>query len=86
MNDDMLALAARVEARHGFDNSLDVEIEVALFEPGGIAVSARPNAFGTKVIYTYVDGTQATYWAEEWTADRADAAASLRARASMGGE
>lgn len=79
--EEMLALAERVAGGKGLDNALDVEIEVALFEPGEAAASARANAAGTKVIYTYTDGTQRTHWAEEWTAIRGEAALTLRSRA-----
>ena len=78
---ELLALADRVAGGNGLDNALDVLIEVALFEPGEGCLSARANAAGTKVIYSYVDGTQKTHWAEEWTAIRSEAAASLRSAA-----
>lgn len=76
-------LASRVEAGRGTDNALDVLIEVALFEPDEEYVSARPNAAGTKVIYTLHGGIERTYWAQEWTADRKDAASALRSRALL---
>lgn len=48
-------------------NELDVQIEVALFEPDDVFVSARPNMAGTKVIYTHPDGLERTYWAPDWS-------------------
>lgn len=71
----LAALAARVAAMHGFgDNSLDVLIEVALFQPDHQATSIRANAAGTKVILTAPDGDETTYWPFDWTMERERAA------------
>lgn len=77
----LIALAERVESGAGSNNELDVLVEVALFTPSENCVSIRPNNAGSKVIYSYVDGTDATYRAEDWTMDRFGTAQSLRARA-----
>lgn len=74
-------LAERCEAGAGFDLSLEILIEVTMFEPDGEFVSIRPNAAGTKVICTRADGSEATFAADDWTIDRADTAALLRTRA-----
>jgi hypothetical protein len=83
---ELLALAERCEKGSGRNNALDVAVEVALFEPDALTVSARPNAAGSKVIFSDINGKDATYWAQEWTDDRPGTAAALRARAAtMGG-
>lgn len=64
---DLSALIERVEALTGQSNDLDVEIEIALFNPD---VSVRANAAGTKVIYTKRDGSEATHLAWDWTMTR----------------
>jgi len=80
-SEEMLALAESVASGKSLDNALDVLIEVALFEPSKGWAGVRANDAGTKVIYSDMNGAQRTYWAEEWTADRAGAAELLRARA-----
>ena len=84
---DLRALADRVERLTGpANNTLDVEIEVALYRPGSVYSAVRANAAGTKVIYTDKAGNSVTCWADEWTGlvRRAATAAALRARADMG--
>lgn len=76
-------LADRCEAASGADNALDVLIEVAMFEPDDFWRAVRPNAAGTKVIYTNVNGTDVTCWAHDWTITdrrRRETAAALRAK------
>lgn len=78
---EMLELAERVEALKGrSDNAVDVLCEVALFDPSENCIGCRANNAGTKVVYSYVDGTEATYRAEDWTMDPMTTAAALRAR------
>lgn len=72
------ALAKRVDGGSGPDNSLDVLIDVALFEADEAFVSCRSNSAGTKVIFTDHDGKQHTHWAQEWTGNRAYASGVLR--------
>lgn len=88
-------LAERVEKLEGPDNNIDVQVEVAMFRPDDGYIAARPNAAGTKVIYTTVDGRDETFRAQDWTmgCTRVSTAATLRAlsalgqsRSSMGGE
>lgn len=74
------ALARRCEEGNGADNALDVEIEIALFEPDQDWSSIRANSAGTKVICAAPDGSEKTFWAVDWTMDRRAAAASLRVR------
>lgn len=85
---DLMELASRVEAGEGYDNSQDVEIEVALFQADHLYSAARANAAGTRVIYTrQSDGGQETCWAPDWTggpAVRGRTAALIRARAHQG--
>jgi hypothetical protein len=83
----LLELADRVEAARGFDNAIDVECEIALFEPDDFELAIRPNAAGTKIIVTIKDGPERTFIARDYTisaAARKQTAASLRAIASMG--
>lgn len=79
-------LAARCVNGAGLDNALDVEIEVALFEPEEDWIAIRPNDAGTKVIVTDAGGKDHTYWAEDWTRERNKTAAIIRAHACNLGE
>lgn len=84
--EELIALAERVEAMKGFgNNSIDVLIECALYQPGTVYTAIRANNAGTKVIYTDAAGNDVTCWAEGWTTAnrRAATCASLRARAAM---
>lgn len=81
----LLALASEVEAERGFNNSLDVQCEIALFEQNDAERSIRSNAAGTKVIVTMTDGRDRTYLARDYTISagaRNITAAALRALAS----
>lgn len=49
------------------DNALDVQVEVALFEPCGEMAAIRANSAGTKVIYTDHLGREYTHWAPDWS-------------------
>ena len=83
---DKATLAERIEGLGPMsDNSLDVEIEVALFEPNPRALSIRPNNAGTKVIHTSATGEESTHWARDWTVskNRKSTIAALRAHAAM---
>lgn len=75
-------LAERCDKPGGADNALDVEIEIALFQPDELYLAVRANAAGTKVIYTDHGGNEATHWARDWTMDRPAAADALRAMIS----
>lgn len=84
----LLLLAEKVEGLGALgDNALDVQVEIALFEPYGIFTSVRANAAGTKVIYTVGDGKEVTHWAADWTVkDQRDETVRLlrlEARAAM---
>ena len=61
MHDDLIE---RLEKATGTDNELDIAIEIALFNPD---VAVRPNAAGTKLIYTKRDGSEVTHWADDYT-------------------
>jgi hypothetical protein len=81
---DLRNLATHIEALTTASNTLDVLVEVALFERDARTVAVRPNAAGTKVIYTTAIGSEQTHWAYDWTitaAARAKTVAGLRARA-----
>lgn len=82
-NNDLLALADLVAGSVLADNSLDVQVEIALFEPEHDYTAVRANAAGSKVIYTRADGSESTFWAHDWTArwNRESTVAALRARA-----
>lgn len=62
-------LTARLDAGET-SNELDIAVEIALFEPDDIYLSVRPNAAGTKVIYTKRDSSEVTHWANDWTMER----------------
>lgn len=64
---DLATLLERVRACTGPDNALDMEIEMALFEPDHKHVSLGANAAGTKLIYKRADGRQETFWAADYT-------------------
>lgn len=77
------ALAEKVAKTKRSCNALDVQIEIALFEPDAAYSAIRANSAGTKVIYTTPAGQDTTYRARDWTADRAVTLAVLRARATV---
>lgn len=85
--EDLLALADRVEAiRSGFDNAIDVQCEIALFNPDDCELAIRPNAAGSKVIVTINGGPDRTFIAGDYTisaAARRNTVARLRARAKV---
>lgn len=60
-------LVGRVEAATACDNALDIEIDIALFEPDALHKSVRANAAGTKLVYTRHDGSTNTHWAFDHT-------------------
>jgi len=76
-----VALATKVAKTKRSCNALDVQIEIALFEPDEESASIRANAAGTKVIVTSPAGKDTTYRARDWTMDRAVTLAVLRSRA-----
>uniref|UniRef100_A0A193SBF1 Uncharacterized protein n=1 Tax=biofilter metagenome TaxID=1070537 RepID=A0A193SBF1_9ZZZZ len=79
----MTSLIDRLSRLDGPCNRTDVLIEVALFKANNIYRSIRANAAGTKVIYTKRDGTQETYWAQDYTLTperRAESIELLRAK------
>lgn len=81
--EQLLALAERVDAT-GPDNSLDVEVEIALFKPDWRWSAIRANAAGSKVIVTSsISGRETTYRAWDWTLAPEKTAASLRAIAAQ---
>lgn len=83
-DDSLRDLIERVEAGET-GNALDVLIEVALFHPGEMWRSARPNDAGTKIVFTNVDGDSCTCWAGDWTERPETTLASLRAHMGTGG-
>lgn len=48
-------------------NELDVAIEVATFKPFEMWVAVRPNAAGTKLIFTADNGKEETFRAHDWS-------------------
>lgn len=61
-------------------NELDMAIEIALFDPD---VSVRPNAAGTKLIYTKRSGKEATFMAADWSMQGERARTIMRLRAAL---
>lgn len=92
MSAELLALAAKIEAETGCCNRLDVQAEIALFEPDDRWAAIRANDAGTKTICTAPDGSERTFWARDFTisaAARRNTAAALRSlgeRKTGGGE
>lgn len=62
-------LIARVEKGRDLSNALDIEIEIALFQPDEVYASVAPNHAGTKVVYTRHSGKTNTFWAMDHTLD-----------------
>ena len=83
--DQQADLLRELETGTGTDNALDVRIEIALFEPDETWGAVRSNSAGTKVIYTRHDGTEKTFWAAEWTLDRKNTAAIMKAKEQQHG-
>lgn len=71
---DLSSLIARLEKADTGSNELDMAIEIALSGPG---VSVRPNAAGTKLVYTTRSGKQSTHWAGDHTLTQERRAKSL---------
>lgn len=61
----------RVRKAKSTSNALDIEIEIALFEPDRRYASVKTNAAGTKLIYTTHDGKPETFWAPDHTLNSA---------------
>lgn len=83
---EIVRLAAEVEAARGFDNSLDIRCEIALFEPDDSELAIRPNAAGTKVVVTIAGVGDRSFLARDYTISagaRRNTAAALRARAAQ---
>jgi len=75
-------LQERLARTRGPDNSVDIEIDVALFEPDEHHSAVRANSAGTKLVYAKRGGGTDTFWARDWTltqASRNEAAALLAA-------
>lgn len=83
---DLLALADLVEGvEGGFDNAIDVQCEIALFEPDDCELAIRANAAGSKVIVTINRGPDRAFIARDFTlgaAARRKTATRLRALAT----
>lgn len=68
---DLASLLEKVRSAKAGSNVLDMEIEIALFKPDGLHTSVRPNAAGTKLVYTRQDGGTDTHWAADHTLNAA---------------
>lgn len=86
----LLALASKVDAARGMSNEIDVQVEIALFEPNELELAIRANDAGTKVVLTIDGGKERTCWARDWTISanqRRETSAALRSLALQpGGE
>lgn len=80
---DIASLLERVEKATGPDNALDIAIEIALFKPNSTFTSVRPNAAGTKLIYTRPDGYEQTFWAYDYTLNAKSKAVALKRLRSL---
>lgn len=61
-------------------NEIDIAVALALFVPDQECKSIRANHAGTKVIYTFRDGSEQTCWARDWSLYPKDTLAILRAQ------
>lgn len=64
---DLAELIEKVKRCRKSSNDLDMEIDLALFEPDGLHTSVRPNDAGTKLVYTRTGGETSTFLANDWT-------------------
>ena len=74
---DLKSIADRLEGATGPDNALDMAVEIALFKPDREHVAVRPNAAGTKLIYTTRSGGEHTFWANDYTLNAESRASTL---------
>lgn len=79
MPETITSLIEKLEAGKR-SNEIDIAIELATFVPDEVCKSVRVNNAGTKVIYSYRDGTEQTCWARDWSLYPKDTLAILRAR------
>lgn len=63
----MRDLIEKLEALTEPSNAIDIQIEIALFEPDADYASVCPNNAGTKVIYTDRGENNHTFWAADYT-------------------
>jgi hypothetical protein len=61
-------------------NEIDIAVELAIFVPDHECKSVRANHAGTKVIYTFLDGSEQTCWARDWSLYPTDTLSILRAQ------
>lgn len=81
MTDALANLLARLEnGERG--NAIDVDIEIALFEPDTLWKKCRANSAKTKVIYTRFGKKESTHWAYHWSDEPADTIAKIKERIS----
>lgn len=65
-------------------NALDMAIEIALFQPDNNYASVKPNAAGTKLVYTTHSGDLDTCLAWDWTLTAARRTKAIAALQSVG--
>lgn len=64
---DLAELLERVNRLRSYSNDIDIDIDIALFEPDSQYRSVKPNAAKTKLVFTLADGTTRTHWADDHT-------------------
>lgn len=63
-------LVERIDRCRKPSNWMDVEIEIAVFQPSELYESVRANSKATKVIYTMASGRELTQGAYDWTLNK----------------
>ena len=79
MLETITSLIEKLEAGER-SNAIDIAIELAAFVPDQECKSVRANHAGTKVIYTFHDGSEQTCWARGWSLYPRGTIAILRAQ------
>lgn len=80
---ELADLIERVKRRRSPSNEIDIEIDIALFEPDDQYKSVEANSANTKLVFTLFDGTIRTHWAEDHTLSTASRALAVSRLAAL---
>ena len=67
---DRAELIERLKKARKSSNALDLDTDIALFEPDQYHVSVRKNDAQSKLIFTRHDGKEETFWARDWSLNK----------------